>query len=357
MLTDFFKPSWKSNSVDKRLKAIAAMDSENLEQQKILAQLASDDKNVAVCIAAIQSLSSAPALYEISLKHGSDNEIVRKAASNRLDELMGESASLKPQQFDELLKIYPELKVRIAAHAELTDVRNQAIQGLSAEQLLEVLSVTVYSDSRQKIANMLLDFETLESARKIMRGKDKNAERIIKSKIDEFRVQERQQVENLNTVIELTEEAEYLSSRDDWLPDFMSRCLAHCSRWDGLDFEIEIELKQRYQVARNILDTHYQDRITVEKTKQSQQEIVDELQTLLQIIADLDLQRSIDQFFETHEKCDSIISSWKSLALTSAPDQSGNDQYLKMIAALKSTTQLVEQIAPLFPKESKMTNI
>ena len=44
MLTDLFKPAWKSSSVDKRLKAIAAMDSANLEQQKILAQLASDDE-------------------------------------------------------------------------------------------------------------------------------------------------------------------------------------------------------------------------------------------------------------------------------------------------------------------------
>ena len=182
MLADLFKPAWKSHSVEKRLKAIAAMDSENLEQQKILTQLASDDENVTVCIAAIQKLRSAPALHEISLKHANDNEAVLIAASNRLNELMGESAGLIPQQFDDLLKLYPELKVRVAAHAEPTTVRNQAIQELSTDQLLEVLSVTVYTDSRQQVANMLLDIEALESARKIMRGKDKNAERIVKTK-------------------------------------------------------------------------------------------------------------------------------------------------------------------------------
>jgi hypothetical protein len=349
MLTDLFKPAWKSSSVEKRLKAIAAMDGANLEQQKILAQLASDDEDATICIAAIQKLRSAPALHEISLKHA--NDTVRTEASNRLNELMGESASLSPQQFDDILKLYPELKVRVAAHAELATVRNQAIQGMSAEQLLEVLSETTYTDSRQQIANMLLDVESLDSARKIMRGKDKNAERIVKTKLDEFRRQEREQAENLVTVNELIEEVEYLSSRDG-LPEFMTRCLAHCSRWDSLDFEIESELKQRYKIARELLDTQYQERITVEQTQQSQQELVDELQSLLQKVAERDFKSSIDQFFETHEKHDQLISSWQSLALISAPDKALYDQYLKMITALNSAIQLIEQIAHLFPQEN-----
>jgi len=140
MLADLFKPAWKSNSVEKRLKAIAAFDSENLGHQKILAQMASDDKDVTVCVAAIQKLKSAPALHEISLKHGNDKktETVCTAASKRLDEFMGESASLNPQEFDDILKRYPELSVRVAAHAETATVRNQAIQGLSSDQLLKV---------------------------------------------------------------------------------------------------------------------------------------------------------------------------------------------------------------------------
>ena len=349
MLTDLFKPAWKSSSVDKRLKAIAAMDSANLEQQKILAQLASDDEDATICIAAIQKLSSVPALHEISLKHA--NDTVRTEASNRLNELMGESASLNPQQFDDILKLYPELKMRVAAHAELATVRNQAIQELSTDQLLEVLSETTYTDSRQQIANMLLDIESLDSARKIMRGKDKNAERIVKTKLDEFRRQEREHAENLVTVNELIEEVEYLSSRDG-LPEFMTRCLTHCNRWDSLDFEIESELKQRYQIARELLDTQYQERITVEQTQQSQQELVDELQSLLQKVAERDFKSSIDQFFETHEKHDQLISSWQSLALISAPDKALHDQYLKMITALNSAVQLIEQIAHLFPQEN-----
>ena len=358
MLADLFKPAWKSNSVEKRLKAIAAFDSENLGHQKILAQMASDDKDVTVCVAAIQKLKSAPALHEISLKHGNDKktETVCTAASKRLDEFMGESASLNPQEFDDILKRYPELSVRVAAHAETAAVRDQAIQGLSSDQLLKVLSATVFTDSRQQIAKMLTGIVALESARKIMRGKDKNAERLIKTKIEEFKGQERKQAENVDTVIELIEEVEYLSSRDDWLPEFMPRSVAHCKRWDSLDFEIDNELKLRYQAARNILDAQYQERLTVKVTQQSQQEIVDELQALLVNVADRDLKKSIDQLSETHEKRDHLSFNWESLALKSEPDHGLQNQYQKMIAALKSATQLVDQIAPIFSQEFPQGN-
>ena len=352
MLADLFKPAWKSGSVEKRLKAIAAMDSANLEQQKILDQLASDDEDATICIAAIQKLSSAPALHQISLKHA--NDTVRTEASNRLNELMGESASLSPQQFDDILKLYPELKVRVAAHAEAAAVRNQAIQGMSAEQLLEVLLETTYTDSRQQIANMLLDVESLDSARKVMRGKDKNAERIVKTKLDEFRRQEREQAENLVTVNELIEEVEYLSSRDG-LPEFKTRCQAHCNRWDNLDVEIDNELKQRYQAARSVLDTRYQELVSIEKAKQSQQEKVDELQSLLKAVARRDLKNAINQLSETYAKRDQIISSWQSLALITIPEQRLSDQYLEMKAALQVATQFVEKIDPLFSQEQNTT--
>ncbi|MEB8433218.1 DUF349 domain-containing protein [Cocleimonas sp. KMM 6892] len=358
MLADLFRPAWKSKSVEKRLKAIAAFDSNNKEHQEKLVQLATNDVDVNVCIAAIQQLKSAPALHEISLQHGNDKktQTVCSAAAKRLDDLMGESASLNPQEFDDMLKRYPELSVRVAAHAETPEVREQAIQGLPSQQLIEVLSATAFTDSRQQIAKMLTGIETLESARKIIRGKDKNAERIIKTKIDECRELERQQTEKLETVNELIEEVEYLSSRDDWLPEFMPRCVAHCKRWDNLDFEISSESKQRYQAARNILDAQYKDRLTVKVTQESQQEIVDELKSLLENVADRDLETSIELLAETKEKHEDMRFNWDSLALISSPDFGLLNDYQQMIAALKSAIQLVEQVVPLFSQGSTQEN-
>jgi len=246
MLDDLFKPAWKSSSVEKRLKAIAAMNSASVEKQKILAQLAADDEDVSVCIAAMQKLTSAATLHELSINH--DDASVRATAEKRLNELLSADGSLDEEQYHDLLKQYPALAVRVAACAGLSSVRRQAIQALAEDQLVEALALTGYTDARQQIAERLTNaeastaanieasIETLESARKILRGKDKNAERLLKKKIDEIRSQQRQHAENLATLEKLVKEVEYLASRD-WRPEFKAKLLVHRERWDKLDFE------------------------------------------------------------------------------------------------------------------------
>ena len=286
MLDDLFKPAWKSLSVEKRRKAISEMNSASTEHQELLMQLATDDGDASIRIAAIQQLSSAAALHELSIKISDD--AVRTEAENRVNELIGAKRALDEEQYRELLKRYPELRLRIAAHADSSPVRTEAMQALSSGQLLEVLGATSYTDSRQLIAEKFSEIENLESARKIMRGKDKNAERIIKTKIDAFRSYERQQAENLVRVEKLIEEVEYLSSHD-WLPEFKERCLAHRQQWDSLEFDIDNGSRQRYRQARELVDTLYEQQRVIEQSRQSQQQLVGELEALLQITVGRDL--------------------------------------------------------------------
>jgi hypothetical protein len=63
MLDDLFKPDWKSNSVEKRLKAVSELDGAGSENQQILTQLAAEDEEFSVRLAAIQKLTSAALLY------------------------------------------------------------------------------------------------------------------------------------------------------------------------------------------------------------------------------------------------------------------------------------------------------
>ncbi len=84
---------------------------------------------------------------------------------------------------------------------------------------------------------------------------------------------------------------------------------------------------------------------------------MDELQSLLEKVANRDLKSAIEQFFQTHEKREQLVSSWQSLALISAPDKTLDDQYLKMITALNSAIQLIEQIAHLFPQNNRRQQI
>jgi len=344
MLNDLFKPSWKSLSIEKRRKAISEMNSASTEHQELLVQLATDDGDASIRIAAILQLSSAAALHELSIKISDD--AVRTEAENRVNDLIGAKHALDEEQYRELLKRYPELRLRIAAHADSSPVRTEAMQALSSGQLLEVLGATSYTDSRQLIAEKLSEIENLESARKIMRGKDKNAERIIKTKIDAFRSHERQQAENLIRVEKLIEEVEYLASHD-WLPEFKERCLAHRQQWDSLEFDIDDVSRQRYQIARELVDTLYEQQRVIEQSRQSQQQLVGELETLLKITVGRDLVASIEALSETRSQQQQLSSTWQVLTEISPPDSLMLNQYDKMHSALQSATRFVTRAAKL----------
>jgi exonuclease SbcC len=344
LINDLFKPAWKSRSVEKRRRAIIEMDNAGEGHQEILFQFATDDEDASVKIAAIRQLTSATALHELSLKLPDD--AVRTEAENRVNELLGMTHVLDEKQIRDLLKRFPELQLRVAAHADLSSIRTETIQTLSRGQLLEILGVTVYTDSRQLISEKLSDIEDLESARKIMRGKDKNAERIIKAKIDAFRSHERQQTENLARVAKLIEEVEYLSIHD-WLPEFKERCLAHRQQWDNLKFDIDDDSRQRYQMAREIVDTHYEQQRIIEQTRQAQQQLVGELEALLQITAARDLGGSVEALPESQSQQQQLSSAWQALTEITPPDKLILNQYDKMLSAMHSATQFVAKAADL----------
>ena len=343
MLTDLFKPAWKSRSVEKRLKAISAMGGADPDKQKILAQLAADDE-VSVCIAAIQKLTSAAVLHEISKSHSSDS--VRTAAEQRLNELMAAGGSINEDQFRDLLSRYAELKPRIAACADMASVRADAIEDLTAKQLLEVLALTAYTDSRQLAAEKLTDIDALESARKMLRGKDKKTERILRTKIENTRTQQRQHAENLAKVDRLIEEIEYLASQK-WRHDFKDRLMLNHNRWDKLDFDIAAEQKQRYQTAREIVDARYEQQKMVEQARQSQQQLVVDIEDYLLSIASTDLGRAIDSLPEILARRDQFETSWHKIAVKSPPEPAAYEQYSSMLGALQSATQLVQQSADI----------
>ena len=68
MLSDIFKPAWQNASIEKRLRAIADLHSDSVEHQQILLQMASDDGDDSIRIAAMQRLTDAGVLHELSKK-------------------------------------------------------------------------------------------------------------------------------------------------------------------------------------------------------------------------------------------------------------------------------------------------
>ena len=347
MLSSLFKPAWESNSVEKRLRAIVTMDGSSAEKQLILTQLAKDDVEPDVQIAAINKLTSVITLHELSKMA---EKSVQMEAANRLNVLMGESSSLQEQDFIELIAAYPELCIRIAAQAVIPSVRVEALQKVSTNHLLEVLEITTYSDSRQQVAERISTIEMLEPARKILRGKNKNAERIVKGKIDEIRKQERQKAENLITVEKLINEVEYLASHD-WLSEFKAKLLAHRSHWDKLDFEIDEALKLRYKVARAIIDSRFEEQQVIDETHESQNVLIAELETFVSEMANMNLASSFTHLGETNNRRIQFETSWQALAVKARPNLMKDELVDMKLRALQSANALYTKVEDILRVE------
>ncbi|MFT5506454.1 MAG: exonuclease SbcC, partial [Gammaproteobacteria bacterium] len=338
ILSNIFKTAWQSSSVEKRLSAIAGLQSDSNEHQQVLLQLATDDADDSVRIAAIQRLVDIGTLHELSLKNSDHAAGVE--AEKRLIELMATDQFLDETQYRNLLTRYPEIHRHIATHSDFSSIRNLAIQNLRSDQLLDVLGTTTYTDSRQLISEKLLDIEDLESARKILRGKDKKSERIIKAKIDAIRLHERELAENKIQIEKLIEDANYLATHE-WLPEFQARYRIHQQQWDSLTFEIEDEHKQRYQLARKQADSHYQRQQEIEQTHQSQSELIEETESLLQIIAAQDISASIEAQPEIQLQLSHIKSSWQGFSEIVEAAQPILEHYNKMVGSIQSASQFV----------------
>ncbi len=312
------------------------MDGSSPDKQLILTQLAKDDIEPSIQIAATRKLTSVIVLHELSMNA---HDSVRIEAANRLDGLIGESSSLREQDFIELITSYPELCIRIAAQAVIPSVRDESLRKVPTEQLLDVLEITTYSDSRQQIADRLSTIKMLEPARKILRGKDKNAERIVKAKIDEIRRLERQQAENLGIVEKLIDEVEYLASHE-WVSEFKAKILAHRSHWDKLDFDIDTELKQRYKIAREVIDSRFEEHKVIDETHDSQDALVVELEAFVREVASMDLVSSLTRLSDINSRRAQLETSWQALAVKARPSLKEDELVDKMFRALQSATDL-----------------
>lgn len=344
MLDAPFKPAWKSGSVEKRLKAVAELDGARSEDQEILTQLAESDEDISIRIAAIHKLSSAITLYEMS-KNASNDSICTEA-EKRFNEILQEKHFLSVDQYRDLLNRYPELILRIAAHAAISSVRAEVIQSLSATQLLDVLDLTTYTNSRKLIAEKLTDIEDIKSAVKIIRGKDKSAEGVLNTKIDEFKKQELQHAENLETVEKLIEEAEYLAVHD-WQPGFKYQILVNQRQWDNLDFEINPDSIRRYQAARKIIDSRLEEQNKIEQTQKSQEQLLIKIETYLRTMSGKNLNSSIDTLSDTQAKYEQFSEEWRQLFAENRPHLVIHDRYEKLINAIQSAIQLVRQASEL----------
>ena len=345
MLSTLFKPAWQSHSTEKRLAAISAMNSANVEDQKALKHLVEKDENTTVRIAALQKMSDPDTLFSLQ-KHCSD-ETVKAAARKAFLEFIGPKGQATESELRALAK-ESSAALDIAVRAPQADLRKELLDGLSKAQRLEALGTLEYGDSRSLIVNTLNSEDELVKAKALLRGRDKNAERMVRSKLEDIRTKARVAKEQHELADGICQKMEYLSqhiSTGDWRPEFKSRYLATQGQWNDLGFEPKADLHSRYMTAQTIVGKTYESEQQAERTTLRQRQLSAEILADVKQLADHSIETLAPAWPKANSAFDSKVKEWDTLAAEKLPE-SGVGKDLSYAQSLHSTLEkLVEALA------------
>ena len=150
-----FKPAWQSRSADKRLSAVARLDTDDAKDRAILGQLARDPED-AVALAAIARVDDLAVLDRLIEERPGESR--QGAARRRFGELLADAESIDFVTATARLGELPGRVAEFAAHAAFEHTRG----GFSVTDLDSTNGTKV---NGEKVASRLLASRTIDSGR------------------------------------------------------------------------------------------------------------------------------------------------------------------------------------------------
>ena len=333
-----FKPSWQSRSADKRLAAVARLDTDDAGDREVLLQLA-QDPDEAVCLAAIQRIEDLPALNRLVAEL--PNQARQQAARSRFCELLGDARMSDEQSGIAWLDQMPERAADFAAHAALEPVRQRALALVGPEQWLAILGDSPHTDTRQWIVQQLETLDEMLDARKLLRGKDKNAERLLKERIDALRHAEREQQERVARAQSLIEQADYLSSHEG-LPNFGPRVAALQAEWAAIAGQVDAGLREQFTKAGKAMLERYQQQQRLAQVASDQAKLLDEIKTAFDAVRQQRLAELTGNAGAIRADAARQAAAWAELAAQQAPEAGAAERVVQLLTALHAAADFAE---------------
>ena len=309
MLSALFKPAWQSSSVEKRLRFVNEIKESSQENLEILKKLIHSDSELSVREAALGKISEPSLIFDVIKTH-SDGQTRDKAIA-LFSHLTGPKSELSESEFKSLILKHPETTLSIAKSCPHSELRIELIDKLSINEQVDLLGEVDYSETRLYISEKINTEDLLEKARKNLKGKDKNAEKIIKNKLNAIHTKQKQDEENLEKSESLCDTMEYLSAQSEWRNEFKDR-FHQCEReWNALDFTPGDYLIQRYASAKHQTKTTLDSHEKIEEAQKLQITVAEILAKECKNIADF----SIEELLAQTDKLNNLITenqnNWK----------------------------------------------
>ena len=120
---------------------------------------------------------------------------------------------------------------------------------------------------------------------KTSRAETKNAEKVIKAKIDLFHAKQKLELENTESVKSIRENMEALARYVQWSDEIKVKFFSLAKRWDTLAFDPSEEEKTLYREAFTKVEADVKHNMAIILSQQNQEKIVNSLEALCKKIA------------------------------------------------------------------------
>ena len=244
----------------------------------------------------------------------------------------------------------PELQDIMACYCSNQELRHELIDNMPDSKLLVALSGTPYKQSKAYIVDSLKNLETIEQARKELRGKDKNAERLLKQKQDKLR-QQQQAAETFKSDVQKAVSEMSKLAQQEWRPELQLQCLSVNQLWQRLsestlaDALLSEESTQQYYLAyRQIQDT-IDKALATEQAASQQDTLISDLTELLQATRKVDVNQLSDQLTTFSTQLRELDAAWQLTLKNKAPSPDQEKIYAQNSKKIADWIEVSQQIS------------
>lgn len=340
MLGGLLKPGWQNSSAEKRRLSILKMNSKDSENQAIFENLALNDSSLTVRHACITQLKLAAPLFRVY--QAQNDQAVKLAAKTAFCLVIGVDSQLNEADFEALLMDHCDAASLLVQHCPDPVLRARLVDRLSQVEQAELIADVLYAETRLHIAQQLGQLEALEIARRKLKGKDKNSEKIVRAKLDQYRSQKKLET-SVNLAAEtLCEQMEFIACHPQWRSEFKGKYQQYLQRWSELEHSPSDSIGRKFESSKQSAKIKVEQQIEIENAELNQVQICQKLQRYCEILVPLNLAELADEHLSINTVLTEALATWLENAEIASPDTPLSTSFLDTQKALSWVSDLIQ---------------
>ena len=281
LIQKFFKPKWQHAKADVRLQALQTLD-----DQTVLLDLAQNDDDVSVQLAALNKLADLDQL--IGFFNHDQDELKTSALKRFLSLLLGFENTADQLKALSTLNESARL-MQVATYAPDETLRQGALEQIQDETTLyDFINSSPSAKARQLAAQRIEKAEYLDELQKRFKGKDKNLVKLAKEKRQQQQQVEQALAEQKQAIDKTLEQAQTLSE-SAFSPTYAAQ-LAHLKQsWPklvGTDDNHTQRFDSFIAISEQVLKDNQAQAEALEKAKAEAQKNLEQQNTCIQALSD-----------------------------------------------------------------------